>query len=179
MVYAQITNRKIVNIIELEDDSLVNLFKTNPNTGSEYDAILQIDNIFPQPGIGWSYINGIFVSPSPALPVYPSPEYFQMIVANAITFGNSLIVQYAAQNVSMGITQAGKTAAVMNYMGQLTLCLSTGSLYEAMNQMGAIIADTSDTKTSLAPFVSNATVYSYLNQVQAYLGITITPYPGP
>ena len=179
MIYAQINNQKIVNTLELNDGSLLPLFANDPNTGIPYDAVIQIDIIFPQPGIGWSYINGIFYPPSVAPPAYPSPEYFQMVVSNAIAFGNSLIVQYAAQNVSLGITQAGKTAAVMNYMNLLTSCLSTGSLYEAINQMNVILADTSDTKTNLAPFVTNNTIYFYLNQIQTYLGIPLTPNPGP
>ena len=78
----------------------------------------------------------------------------------------------------MGITQAGQTLPVMNYMAQLTLCLSTGSLYEALTQIGTMIADTSSTKTSLSPFVTNDILYTYLNLIQTYLGLTLTLNPG-
>lgn len=63
MIFAQISNKKIVNTIELEDDSLLNLFKIDPSTGMDFDCVLQIDTIDPLPGIGWSYDKGIFIAP--------------------------------------------------------------------------------------------------------------------
>jgi hypothetical protein len=171
MVYAQINNLEVINTVTLDDISLLSLFSNDPNTGNPYDAIIQIDNIFPQPGIGWAYINGNFTPPPPPLPIYPSPEYFQMVVNNAIAYGNQLIVQIASQNVSMGITQYGKTLDVMNYTAQVILCLNTGSLYEAINQINILIADTSSTKTNVAPFITNDNLTSIKYQIQNYLGV--------
>jgi hypothetical protein len=87
-------------------------------------------------------------------------------------------IQFAVANTMAGITQAGQTQAVMNYTADLAQCLSSGSLYAAMTDIEVMIADTSSTKTSLSPFITNAILYSYLNQLQAYLGVTVTPNPG-
>jgi hypothetical protein len=88
------------------------------------------------------------------------------------------MIQFAVANTMAGITQAGQTQAVMNYTADLAQCLSSGSLYAAMTDIEVMIADTSSTKTSLSPFITNAILYSYLNQLQAYLGVTVTPNPG-
>jgi hypothetical protein len=221
MIYTQILNGIIVNIIELDDSTLVPIFAQG------YDSCMQIDNLSTVPNIGWYYdipsasfyppatlaliqnnlvvqviqncaayitneaanyqyiINITGASTIPQIgwsftgtTFIPTQAYYQSLIAAAIAFGNQLIVQYAAQNVSMGITQAGQTLPVMNYMAQLTLCLSTGSLYEALTQIGTMIADTSSTKTSLSPFVTNDILYTYLNLIQTYLGLTLTLNPG-
>lgn len=63
MIFAQISDQKIVNTIELEDASLLDLFNINPSTGIDFDCIIQIDIIDPLPGIGWTYVNGLFFAP--------------------------------------------------------------------------------------------------------------------
>ncbi len=231
MVYAQISNGMVVNTIALDNTSLLPLFQLDPY-GNPYDAILQIDQIYPQPSIGWAFDGmGFYVpstlaliqnntivsvcqnssnfiaqnatkyqaiidittlNPQPTIgwtynsdtslsapPAYPSSEYFQKIVTNAMAFGNQIVVQGATRNIMMGITQAGKTIDVMSYTSQLVSCLVTGSLYAAITQINTMIADTSDTKANLSPFITNSALYSTLNQIQSYLGIPLTPNPGP
>jgi hypothetical protein len=178
MVYAQITNNKIINIIELHDASLLSLFQTDQN-GNPYDSVIQIDLMNPQPGIGWTFDNVNWNNPNTPAPAENTVEIYTTLVQNAITFGNALIVQFATQNVMAGITQAGQTQAVLAYAGLLYTYLSTGSLYVAIAEIETMIADTSSTKTALAPFITNNVLYSYLNQIQGYLGLPITPNPGP
>lgn len=146
------------------------------NQAPSYQAVIDVTAMSPQPTVGWLYNSDSTLS---APPTPGSQAYYQAIVANAITFGNSIIVQAAARNISMGITQAGQTLNVMNYTDGLITCLVTGSLYEAMTQLSTMIADTSTTKTSLSPFITNATLYATLNQIQTYLGIPLTTNPGP
>jgi hypothetical protein len=57
MIYAQIKDQKIVNIIDLQDITLVPLFLDG------FDDIVRIDLLDPTPGIGWSYVNGTFTAP--------------------------------------------------------------------------------------------------------------------
>lgn len=95
-------------------------------------------------------------------------------ISNAMQFGTQLLVQYATQNVLAGITQAGKTQALMDYSHELTHCLITGSLYAAMAEINTMLADTSSTKTNLSPFLTNVILTTYLNQIQTYLGIPVT-----
>lgn len=49
MIYAQIKNGIIVNTIVLNDDDILELFKEG------FDDCIRVDDISPQPGIGWSY----------------------------------------------------------------------------------------------------------------------------
>ena len=178
MIYAQITNNKIVNTIALDDISLLPLFSTD-QSGNPYDKVVQIDNIVPQPGIGWTFDNVNWSPPPPAVTQQDTVDMYMTLVQNAIAFGNALIVRFATQNVMAGITQAGKTQAVLAYSSSLYTYLSTGSLYVALAEIETMIADTSDAKTALSPFITNAVLYTYLNQIQLYLGLTVTPNPGP
>lgn len=51
MRYAQIKNGNIANVIILEDLSLKSLFGSE----SGYDAFVRVDQLNPEPGIGWAY----------------------------------------------------------------------------------------------------------------------------
>lgn len=167
-VLALIQNNTVVNIIQN--------YSSFDNISSNYQSVVDITTFDPQPKIGYAYnIDGSFTAP----PVYPSQEYFQAIVAAATAFGVQIITQAAARNISMGITQAGQTIPVMEYCAPLITSLFTGSLYAAISQLNAMIADTSTAKTSLAPFITNSSLYLTLNQIQTYLGIPLTPNPGP
>jgi hypothetical protein len=178
MIFAQIKNNTIINTIDLEDVSLLSLFQTDQN-GNPYDSVIQIDNIIPQPSIGWSFDN-VNWNPPVAAPVSQSAvAIYTALVQQAIAFGQALTVQFATQNVMAGITQSGQTQNVLNYASNLYVYLNTGSLYVAIAEIETMIADTSSTKTSLAPFITNDILYAYLNQIQGYLQIPLTPNPGP
>jgi hypothetical protein len=57
MIYAQILNGIVVNTIVLTDTNLVSVFSEG------FDYFIQIGNLTPQPGIGWSY-NGTNFTPA-------------------------------------------------------------------------------------------------------------------
>ena len=106
-------------------------------------------------------------------------QIYTAIVIAAQNFGQQLTTQFAVQNILAGITQSGKTQELIDYTNNLSQCLFTGSLYAAIAAINVMIADTSSTKTNLSPFVTNNVLYSYLNQIQSYLGIALTSNPGP
>lgn len=246
-VIAVVQNNVVVNVISrCNVNNIVN--------NGAYQAIVNITNFNPQPAVGWIYnLDGSLSAP----PTPGSQAYYQSIVASAITFGQSIIVGAAARNISMGITQAGMTAAVMAYTDDLLTSLLTGSLYQAIAEIMVMIADTSAAKVgayatgpdgsllsgtitftavtlgtignsitltfnglqqvgtvvsawnaanpgnqvtytgsstavpesatvtlsggapTLAPFITNDTLYATLNQIQTYLEIPLTPNPGP
>lgn len=66
MRYAQIQGGFIVNVIVLDDPSILSLFTVNPLNGTQFDFVIRIDTISPEPQIGWSYLP----------PVYPNPQTF-------------------------------------------------------------------------------------------------------
>jgi hypothetical protein len=112
--------------------------------------LYQIDNIVPQPGIGWTFDNISWNAPITAPQAQTPTQIYTTLVQNAIIFGQSLTVQFATQNIMAGITQAGQTQNVLNYTRDLYMYLNTGSLYVAISEIETMIADTSSTKTSLA-----------------------------
>ena len=178
MIYAQIRNNIIINTIILDDPSLISLFSIDQN-GNTYDSLVQIDNIVPQPGIGWTFDNVNWNPPTPIPTSQTLVDIYTAVVQNAINFGQALIVQFATQNVMAGITQSGKTQAMLNYCSNLYVCLSSGSLYAAIDGLNTMITDTGSDKTNLSPFITNNILYAYMNQIQAYLKISLTPNPGP
>lgn len=165
-----------MNTLELEDSSLLSLFQNDSNE-VPYDSVQRIDNMSPIPGIGWTFDNISWNSPNAVISNQSAIQIYTAIVTAAVAFGQSLTIQFATQNVMSGITQAGQTQAVLTYASDLYTYLSTGSLYVAITEIESMIADTSSEKTSLAPFITNAILYSYLCQIQGYLGITLTPDP--
>lgn len=92
----------------------------------------------------------------------------------AIDFGIAMVDRFKKENVMMGITQAGKTHDVLKYLHFATHCMESGSLYGAIDELNILIADSSDAKTVLAPFVTNARMIGYKNSIQVYLGLPLT-----
>lgn len=175
MVFAQIKDNTIKNVIELDDITLVPLFNKDFQ-GNDYDAVVQIDGINPQPGINWTFDNINWHAPEIIeVPISKTPtEIYTSIVIAAQTFGQQLITQFAVANVMTGITQAGKTQAMLDYSNNLYLCLSTGSLYAAIDEINALIADTSSEKSNLYPFITDSILTGYKNQIQTYLHLPLT-----
>lgn len=171
MIYAQILDGVVQNTIVLTDPTLESIFAAG------FDYFIEIDGLTPMPSIGWSYNGTSFTAPVP--PILTTTQIYTQVVIAAMAFGNQLAIQYSVQNILAGITASGKTQALIDYTNNLSQCLYTGSLYAAIGAIEVMIADTSDTKTSLAPFVTNDILYTYLNQIQTYLGLALTANPGP
>lgn len=57
MIYAQIKNGLINNVIEANENTPLDLFSEG------YDHLIRIDNLSPVPGINWSYDGNIFTAP--------------------------------------------------------------------------------------------------------------------
>lgn len=98
-----------------------------------------------------------------------SMETLSKILRDARVFGDALIVQFAFENVAMGITQAQKTRIVADYCQKLQYYASTGSLYAALEEIESI---SDNIPAELAPFVTAERLLVYANKIKAYLGIS-------
>lgn len=108
--------------------------------------------------------------PPPSEPIQLTQlQVYQNLITEAMAFGNDLMIQFAAENIILGITQAGKTGPVLVYTSTLINCLLTGSLYSAVDQINIMINDSSDTKSNLSPFITNARLTIYKNLIIAWL----------
>lgn len=96
-------------------------------------------------------------------------DQVKKIISDAMTFGNDLIRDFAAENVLMGITQDGMTGTVRRNLASVVSCLTTGSLYDAIHEIKAIPPEDKDSK-----YMSNARLTIFMNKIEDYLGVPRT-----
>ena len=87
-------------------------------------------------------------------------------IANAVAFGQHLMIKFAADNVMLGVTQAGMTATIRTIMAPAIQCLQTGSLYDAIAQCRAVAPENKD-----PTFITDARLLAFINLVEDYLGL--------
>lgn len=95
-----------------------------------------------------------------------SAEFYRSIVTNAAAFGAQLIASFAADNVRLGITQAGMTTTVRLATADVTSALQTGSLYDAISAAKAIPSASYD-----STFITASRILAFVNKIEDYLGI--------
>lgn len=88
------------------------------------------------------------------------------VLTPAISFGQELIIMFAAENIRMGITQAGMTTTVRAVTANVVSALNTGSLYDAITAAKAIPVESRD-----ATFVTAPRLLAFVNKIEDYLGI--------
>ena len=90
-------------------------------------------------------------------------------INSAVKFGNDLIRGFTIENVALGITQRGLTNHVLNVTQKLIICLQTGSLYQAIEEIKNIDPNNLDT------IILNPTrLLTFRNKLEKYLNITIS-----
>jgi len=100
-------------------------------------------------------------------------------------FIKNLINEFAAQNISMGITQTGKTGDVLglfekqytisgvNKPVSLKASFDTGSLYVA-RQIIQHVRDNPTEFDGLSPFINDSRLLSMKNSIETFLGIPLS-----
>lgn len=116
---------------------------------------------------------------------YTAAESLETYLDNSVhPFIKGLINKFAAENISMGITQAGKTADLLGLfeksfdIGALHLVslkgsFDTGSLYVSL----AIIQHVRDNPsnfTGLSPFITDSRLLSMKNEIETFLVLTLS-----
>lgn len=94
-------------------------------------------------------------------------KYLMSVVASAKAFGSSLSNEFAADNIALGITAAGKTKEVAVYVKDLAYLMESGSLYAAMDEIDTMISQ--PPPVELSPFITVEVLTSYKSKIQAYL----------
>lgn len=88
-------------------------------------------------------------------------------IKKALEFGQQLLIEFAAQNVIMGITQQGKTKEVADYLEAVVRYLSTGSLYEVINEINRL--QSLEIPPHLAPFITNQRLEEFKGKILSFL----------
>lgn len=86
---------------------------------------------------------------------------------SAMALGNQIIEDFAAENITMGITADGMTGTVLTVMAPVMDALRTGSLHEAIARAKAIDPADKDAK-----YVTDARLLAAVNRMEEHLGIT-------
>lgn len=97
-------------------------------------------------------------------------ETTQMVMAKieaAVQFGNTLMIKFASENVLMGITQAGKTKAVADYLADATRYIQTGSLYEVVHEIDRLLGE--GVPSDLSPFITASRMNQIKEDILDYL----------
>lgn len=125
MIYAQILNNKIVNEIELEDESLASIFALG------FQDCIRIDNLDPPPQKGWCYDSDLRIFSEPKPIVLDT----QTTAQNQIQWGQYVILQLRI--FSQGIPTNQIVTAITNIMPVIQL-LTIGLLKNASDTLLAI-----------------------------------------
>lgn len=96
-------------------------------------------------------------------------ENIKRIVTSAIIFGEKIMLQFVAENISFGITQAGKTKDVSDYLSNIQRYIQTGSLYEVISEIEFLIDE--GLPSDLSPFITESRLNSFKGKITSYLGI--------
>jgi len=87
----------------------------------------------------------------------------------AISTGQMLIRKFIEENIMLGITEAGKTKVVRQAMREVTDCLNTGALFDAIDELRSIPAELKD-----GVFISDARILSYINEIEEFSGLPLS-----
>lgn len=98
-----------------------------------------------------------------------SREYIKSVIAEAMFFGNSLIEDFATDNILLGITQAGMTGTVRKALREVSSALRSGSLKDAIIEMRAVPSEDKD-----GTFINDTRLLDYINRIETYLGLPLS-----
>lgn len=87
MIYAQINNNIVINVVELDNIANLSNIQKDQN-GNPFQYVIEIEDLSPMPGIGWVY-NGTVFSPSSV----PDDAY-----GNVVTFSTDTIIDTYTSN---------------------------------------------------------------------------------
>lgn len=88
-------------------------------------------------------------------------------INEASVFGRALILDFAVENVQIGITQANKTREVADYCRKIQRYLESGSLYAALAEIDDMI--NAGVPSELNPYVTQAKLLIYRQKIEDFL----------
>ena len=88
-------------------------------------------------------------------------------ITASIEFGTKILIQFATENVLMGITASGRTIEIVQYLTNLRNYVITGSLYAAVTEIDNLLADPD--LGDYSPFVTEARLNYYKDRLVAFL----------
>ncbi len=87
-------------------------------------------------------------------------------VKAAIDYGQGLVVEFAAENILLGITASGKTKLVADYLADAMRYAQSGSLYEVAAELDRLLQE--EVPSELAPFITTERLLQFKQKVMAF-----------
>jgi len=84
----------------------------------------------------------------------------------SITFGQKAMIDFATQNILLGITSDGKTGEIIDKLSGIVQALQTGSLYDAITRARQIPPEHYDSK-----YITEARLLNFVNKIEDFLQI--------
>jgi len=94
-------------------------------------------------------------------------EPYKELVSGAIEYFTEIQIEFAAENITMGITFAAKTKAVADYLQNVLRYGQSGSLYEVISEIDSLKA--AAVPAELSPWVTEARLDDFKNKIIGYL----------
>lgn len=95
-------------------------------------------------------------------------EQIQKKINESSVFGRTMILDFMVENVELGITQAGKTIPVADYLFNLQRYVESGSLYAAIAEIDRLT--NAGVPADLNPFVTAQRLATYKTRIIAFIG---------
>ena len=90
-------------------------------------------------------------------------------IADAMAFGQNILITFRAENVAMGVLQDNMTGWLLTKLSSVMDAVLTGSLSEAILRLKAIPVAEYDGKYMTVP-----RMIQFINKIEAYLGLPFT-----
>lgn len=94
-------------------------------------------------------------------------EIIESKIKAAIIFGDQMIVDAATENVIQGITQAGKTKVISDYLKNLVRYLREGSLYAAVAELDRLAEE--GIPDDMAPWITTVKIATAKTKILRFL----------
>lgn len=155
--YAFVNENVIEKIEDTSEDLIVPQF-------SKYQLIIDLSTQ-PNVQVGWRFVGNKF---EPSLQTLNDPvERIKVLVLKpAKQFALEIEETFVAENIAMGITQAGKTDLVTERLAEVLKHVRNASLYSALSAIENVVID-----ESVAPFITVPRMITFANKIKKYLNI--------
>jgi len=170
-LYALIQDYVVVKIDDLTEDQVQSL-------GYQYQNIVDAGSS----AVGWKFDGRNLIAPTP---LTPDQYVAQVVIPSAKAFAIQLETTFIKENILMGISQYGKTAAVLGVLTKKvtvsgspepvslvdTLHAECPSLTVTLQVLSDHITNVSD-YSSLSPFITRDRLVALYNSIANYLHVS-------
>ena len=88
-------------LAEIKDNLVTNVISCEEENANIFPDYIRVDNLTPQPGIGWSYSDGTFTPPPPAPPPPPQTVFTKFQFRSRFTLQELVGIDNAGANPTL------------------------------------------------------------------------------